>query len=156
MLGEIYLHYCLTSWAVNLKCSKIIIQKSKTQKEKIVFYLNALDHRKRDQEEESKKVGDLLIEFYLSIFDKEANKKSVKACVDNHTTFFIQLYDKKEKEPLDIIAAITFLFDEKKENVLICWLGIKKDIPENLKDTYLKKFGASFQSNGLGTFLIMT
>ena len=154
MLGEIYLHYCLTSWAVNLKCSKIIIQKSKTQKEKIVFYLNALDHRKRDQEEESKKVGDLLIEFYLSIFDKKANKKSVKACVDNHTTFFIQLYDRKEKEPLDIIVTIAFSFDENKENVFICWLGFLKICQKILKILTWRNLEICFRIMALVPFLL--
>ena len=42
-----------------------------------------------------KKVEKALIEFYVSIFDKEPNEKSIKACVKNHTTFYIQIYNLK-------------------------------------------------------------
>jgi len=66
-----------------------------------------------------KKVEKALIKFYVSIFDKESNEKSIKACVKNHTTFYIQVYNNAKKEFTDSnIAAITF-YMMKKEKIYL-------------------------------------
>ena len=156
LLGDLQLHYFLSSWDSKLKCSKIILSKQRSPRHNFIFYLNALDYRQKKSKKNNKVYSEKLIDFYLSIFDKESNRSQVKACVNNYTTFFIQVHNKKNKEENDIIATVTFLYDELRENVFILWLGVLKIMPDKFKNTYLDDFGDSFQKNSFGTFLIMT
>ena len=136
MLKGIPLHIPLINWGKNLKCRNIIMDQYIKKSDNYIFYLVALRHQKQNKEkdkkkekeenhkqkerkENDKKVAKSLIEFYVSIFDKEPNEKSIAACINNHTTFFVQIYNKSTEEfTKSIVAAITF-FMIKKEKIYL-------------------------------------
>ena len=93
--------------------------------------------------------------FYRSLFPKENDVDAIKFSVSTHTTFFIEINNQNSNDAGDIIAAVTFLYDEKRENAMILWLGVLDEFPDKYKDTFVKAFGTSLQRKGFSTILLI-
>ena len=84
------------------------------QEDRVNFYLNgfALKGKKVPKGVKSKKLAIKM--FYRSLFPKENDVDAINYSVSTHTTFFIEINDQKSNDAGDIIAAVTFLYDEKE------------------------------------------
>ena len=152
-LGYILLTVFSGNWCPSSRCNTILTDKKKDAEEQIGFYLNAFEYKLK-QKQKVYKLKQAIQDFYKVIFPKATDTESIKFSVDNHTTFYIEINDRANKEGGNIIAAITFLSDKSRENALILWLGTMDEVLNKYRNTYIKKFGESFCRNGLSTILM--
>ena len=154
-LGYINLSVFIQNWNASSKCNKIILAQEEASDKEIGFYLNGFDSKGKKAPKGAKS-NKLAIEmFYKSLFPKENDAEAIKFSVSTHTTFFIEINDRSDNDAGEIIAAVTFLYDEKRENAMILWLGVLDQVPKKYKDTFIKAFGTSLRRKGFSTILIM-
>ena len=155
-LGYINLSVFLQNWNPDSKCNKITLAQEKESDREIGFYLNGFDCKGKKAQKEVKSKRLAIESFYKSLFPKENDAEAIKFSVSTHTTFFIEAHDRQQNNASDIIAAVTFLYDKKRENAMILWLGVLDEVPDKYKDTFVRNFGSSFRRKGFSTILIMT
>ena len=126
-LGNIPLSIVLQEWNATSKCNEIILSR---EDNKIDFYLNGFAPKGKKAPNEIKSKKAVIETFYRSLFPKENDLESIRSSVSTHTTFFIEINNQNSNDAGDIIAAVTFLYDEKKENAMILWLGVLDEFPD--------------------------
>ena len=151
-LGNIPLSIVLQEWNPTSKCNEIILDR---EDNKIDFYLNGFAPNGKEAPKEMKSKKAAIEMFYRSLFPKENDVESIRFSVSTHTTFFIEIINQNSNDAGDIIAAVTFLYDEKRENAMILWLGVLDEFPDKYKNTFVKGFGSSLRRKGFSTILLI-
>ena len=121
MLKPSKLFYFMKAWCPSKALTSVLKQHNPSNNN---FYsFNALDHKGKKQQDDGRKYNKHLINFFVKNFSKN-NKDSIVASVSHHKTFFVEFLGRKDKKSQDkekdIIAAVSFICDDKKENVFIC------------------------------------
>ena len=114
-LGYICLSVFIQNWNASAKCNKILLAQEEASDKEIGIYLNGFDSKGKKVPKSSKSTKLAIERFYKSLFPKDNDAEAITFSVSTHTTFFIEINDRSDNDASEIIAAVTFLHDEKRE-----------------------------------------
>ena len=150
----------LKKWSLDLKCYKIISNIEEYEKLKpgsmySVFQFNGLDVNNKKRDGNMKRINKKLANFYADIFQMNKADENLTQSIWFCWSLYITLHNSADGKEKEVIAAVTFECDHKKENVFIYWIAAAIELSEDeSKISYFKDMNGTYQRIGLCSFVI--
>ena len=150
----------LKKWSLDSKCYKIISNIEEQEKLQpgsmySVFQFNGLDVNNTKRDGNMKRINKKLSHFYADIFQMNKSDDNLTQSIWYFRSLYITLHNSSDGKEKEVIAAVTFDCDHKKENVYIYWIAAAIELSEDeTKNSHFKDMNGTYQRIGLCSFLI--